>query len=127
MDQEEEKSNLYELIGGADKLRELVDRFYDLMQLEPEFAGINAMHPQPNDSSRDKLFWFCLAGWAAPICISNSLVIPVCGRVICITRLACLNVINGCAAWLGLCKMQIETSLQRASDALVYADRGLDA
>ena len=59
---EEEQSNLYELIGGAEKLRELVDRFYDLMQLEPEFAGIHAMHPQPNEGSRDKLFWF-LSGW----------------------------------------------------------------
>lgn len=62
MEIEEEKSNLYALIGGADKLREMVDRFYDLMQLEAEFSGINAMHPQPNDSSRDKLFWF-LSGW----------------------------------------------------------------
>ena len=53
---------LYDVIGGAEKLRELVDRFYDLMQLEPEFAGIHAMHPVPNDSSRDKLFMF-LSGW----------------------------------------------------------------
>ena len=59
---EEEKSNLYQLIGGADKLREMVDRFYDLMELEPEFAGIRSMHPTPLDSSRDKLFWF-LSGW----------------------------------------------------------------
>ncbi len=52
----------FELIGGADRLRELVDRFYDLMGLEPEFAGIRAMHPTPLDSSRDKLYWF-LSGW----------------------------------------------------------------
>ncbi|QAU34217.1 group II truncated hemoglobin [Janthinobacterium sp. 17J80-10] len=52
----------YDLIGGADKLRELVDRFYDLMDLEAEFAAIRAMHPTPLDSSRDKLFWF-LSGW----------------------------------------------------------------
>lgn len=52
----------YELIGGADRVRELVDRFYDLMELEPEFAGIRAMHPTPMDSSRDKLYWF-LSGW----------------------------------------------------------------
>lgn len=52
----------YEAIGGAEKLRELVDRFYDLMDLEPEFAGIRAMHPTPLDSSRDKLYWF-LSGW----------------------------------------------------------------
>ena len=59
---EEEKSNLYALIGGADNLRQMVDRFYDLMELEPEFAGIRAMHPTPLDGSRDKLFWF-LSGW----------------------------------------------------------------
>ena len=58
----EEKSNLYELIGGAEKLREMVDRFYDLMELEPEFSGIRVLHPSPIDSSRDKLFWF-LSGW----------------------------------------------------------------
>lgn len=62
MNDEVDKPNLYQLIGGEVVLRELVDRFYDLMQLEPEFAGIHAMHPQPNDSSRDKLFWF-LSGW----------------------------------------------------------------
>ena len=59
---EEEPSKLYELIGGADKLRQMVDRFYDLMELEPEFAGIRALHPTPMDGSRDKLFWF-LSGW----------------------------------------------------------------
>ncbi len=62
MEIEEEKSNLYALIGGAEKLREMVDRFYDLMALEQEFAGIHTLHPTPNDSSRDKLFWF-LSGW----------------------------------------------------------------
>jgi hemoglobin len=61
-DDEETQSNLYELIGGADKLRELVDRFYDLMELEPEFAGIRALHPGTMEGSRDKLFWF-LSGW----------------------------------------------------------------
>jgi hemoglobin len=59
---EEEKSNLFELIGGAEKLRELVDRFYDLMALESEFAGIRALHPPTLEGSRDKLYWF-LSGW----------------------------------------------------------------
>jgi len=36
-DVEETQVSLYELIGGAEKLRELVDRFYDLMALEPAF------------------------------------------------------------------------------------------
>ncbi len=53
---------LYEQLGGAEKLRTLVDRFYDLMALDANFQGIRQMHPTPMDSSRDKLFWF-LSGW----------------------------------------------------------------
>jgi hemoglobin len=60
--EEPQQSTAYELIGGASKLRELVDRFYDLMELEPEFAGIRALHPQDMSGSRDKLYWF-LSGW----------------------------------------------------------------
>jgi hemoglobin len=56
------QQSAFELIGGATKLRELVDRFYDLMDLEPEFAGIRALHPTSLDGSRDKLYWF-LTGW----------------------------------------------------------------
>jgi len=60
--EESPQPTLFESIGGAARLRELVDRFYDLMELEPEFAGIRAMHPTPLDTSRDKLYWF-LCGW----------------------------------------------------------------
>ena len=60
--EESQTQSAFELIGGQEKLRELVDRFYDLMELEPEFAAIRAMHPTPTDSSRDKLYWF-LSGW----------------------------------------------------------------
>lgn len=49
-------------VGGEEAVRRLVDRFYDLMDLEPRFAGIRALHPQDMASSRDKLFWF-LCGW----------------------------------------------------------------
>ncbi len=52
----------FELVGGGEKLRELVDRFYDLMDLEAEFAELRAMHPANLDGSRDKLYWF-LSGW----------------------------------------------------------------
>jgi hemoglobin len=54
---------LFEIIGGEARLRELVDRFYDLMDLEPRFADLRAMHPSSLDGSRDKLFWF-LCGWS---------------------------------------------------------------
>lgn len=59
---EKPQHTLYELLDGENGLRALVDRFYDLMDLEPQFAGIRAMHPPTLDGSRDKLFWF-LSGW----------------------------------------------------------------
>ena len=59
---ETQEPTAFDLMGGEAKLRELVDRFYDLMDLEPEFAGIRAMHPTVLDGSRDKLHWF-LCGW----------------------------------------------------------------
>ena len=60
--EETQSPTVFEQIGGDAKLREMVDRFYDLMDLEPEFAGIRAMHPASLDGSRDKLYWF-LSGW----------------------------------------------------------------
>jgi len=52
----------FERIGGAANVRALVDRFYDLMELEPEFAALRALHPPTLEDSRDKLYWF-LTGW----------------------------------------------------------------
>jgi hemoglobin len=52
----------YDLLGGEAAVRQLVDRFYDLMDIEPAFAGIRQLHPSALDGSRDKLFWF-LCGW----------------------------------------------------------------
>ena len=49
-------------LGGESKLRSLVDRFYDLMDLEPSYALIRRLHPATLDDSRDKLHWF-LCGW----------------------------------------------------------------
>jgi hemoglobin len=54
--------SVFEVLGGEDGVRALVDRFYDLMEMDEAFAGIRAMHPVNLDSSRDKLFWF-LCGW----------------------------------------------------------------
>ena len=52
----------FELLGGEAAVRQLVDRFYDLMDLEPAYAGLRALHPDTLDGSRDKLHWF-LCGW----------------------------------------------------------------
>lgn len=52
----------YEQLGGAEAVRELVERFYDYMDSEPEAQGVRAMHAKSLRASRDKLFLF-LSGW----------------------------------------------------------------
>jgi hemoglobin len=52
----------FDALGGEAAVRRLVDRFYDLMDLEPGYADLRALHPTSLDGSRDKLFWF-LCGW----------------------------------------------------------------
>lgn len=52
----------FEVIGGEEKIRQLVDRFYDLMDTQPETARIRSIHPEDLSESREKLFMF-LVGW----------------------------------------------------------------
>lgn len=52
----------YERLGGADRLRELVDRFYDYMDSLDEAGEIRSLHPSSLRGSREKLFMF-LSGW----------------------------------------------------------------
>ncbi len=52
----------YELLGGEQVLFRLVERFYALMDSEPEFYAVRKLHPEDLSGSRDKLFMF-LSGW----------------------------------------------------------------
>lgn len=52
----------YTLIGGEARVHALVERFYDLMALEPAYAALRATHGSTLDDARQKLFWF-LCGW----------------------------------------------------------------
>ncbi|GAB4088529.1 group II truncated hemoglobin [Hydrogenophaga soli] len=52
----------FEWIGGEAAIQALVDRFYDLMDLEPAYTELRAAHGSTLDEARQKLFWF-LCGW----------------------------------------------------------------
>jgi hemoglobin len=52
----------FEWIGGEDKVKTMVDRFYDLMDLEPKYAQLRAAHGSHLEKARQHLFWF-LCGW----------------------------------------------------------------
>lgn len=52
----------YELLGGDTGVRELVTRFYDLMDSEPAYAGIRKLHKPDLSQAREKLHLF-LSGW----------------------------------------------------------------
>ncbi len=52
----------FEWIGGEVRVQALVERFYDLMELEPGYAELRAAHGPELDNARQRLFWF-LCGW----------------------------------------------------------------
>jgi hemoglobin len=52
----------YEILGGNSGIRQLVDRFYDLMDNAPEAATIRALHAASLKASRDKLYLY-LSYW----------------------------------------------------------------
>lgn len=54
--------NVYDMLGGEEKLRELVKRFYHHMHTRPESKTVRDMHPESLSGSEEKLFMF-LSGW----------------------------------------------------------------
>ena len=52
----------YELLGGDQAVRRIIDRFYDLMDEVPEYYAVRKLHPADLSGSRDKLYMF-LSGW----------------------------------------------------------------
>lgn len=54
--------NHFDRLGGAEKIRALVHRFYQLMDELPESYGIRKLHAEDLQGSEDKLFKF-LNGW----------------------------------------------------------------
>ena len=52
----------FDSIGGEARVHALVERFYDLMDLEPGYAALRAAHGSDLAKARQHLFWF-LCGW----------------------------------------------------------------
>lgn len=52
----------YDRIGGADVIRRMVDHFYDLMDGDPAYARLRAIHAADLSPMRDSLAGF-LNGW----------------------------------------------------------------
>ena len=53
----------YDLLGGRAAITRIVERFYDLMESETEFAELRAMHAADLGPMRQSLAGF-LTGWA---------------------------------------------------------------
>jgi hemoglobin len=52
----------YQLLGGAQGIQKLVERFYELMDELPQARGIRALHPADLSHARERLIMF-LSGW----------------------------------------------------------------
>lgn len=52
----------YQRLGGEKSVRELVDRFYDLMDSRPDALELRKIHAPDLSVARNKLFMF-LSGW----------------------------------------------------------------
>lgn len=56
----------FELLGGEEGVRRLVDRFYDLMDSAPEAATIRALHATSLATSRHKLHLYLMMWTGGP-------------------------------------------------------------
>jgi hemoglobin len=61
--QEKPKHNsVFEWIGGEANIKAMVERFYDLMDIESSYKELRAAHGADLSKGRERLFWF-LCGW----------------------------------------------------------------
>jgi len=85
----------FEWIGGETAVKRMVERFYDLMDLEPQFAALRAAHGAELENARERLFMF-LCGWlGGPTCTLSASDTPVCACGTCRFRSASKSVMSG--------------------------------
>ncbi len=61
-----QQASVFEVLGGEPGIRSLVDRFYDIMDVDTELAVLRAVHGSTLDSARDKLFWYLCGYFGGP-------------------------------------------------------------
>ena len=64
---ETDKPSLYDRLGGARGLRSYVDRFYEIMQSDPEAEAIWTLHRRPLDDLKDRLVLFLSGFVGGPV------------------------------------------------------------
>ena len=57
-----QRAAAFEALGGEPQVEALVERFYDLMELDPAYTALRAVHGPDLAQARQKLTWF-LCGW----------------------------------------------------------------
>ena len=57
-----QRAAAFEALGGEPQVEALVERFYDLMELDPAYTALRAVHGPDLAQARQKLSWF-LCGW----------------------------------------------------------------
>ena len=57
-----QRAAAFEALGGEPQVEALVERFYDLMELDPAYTALRAVHGPDLTQARQKLSWF-LCGW----------------------------------------------------------------
>ena len=96
----------YEMVGGAEGLHRIVDRFCEIMDQDPSVATIRAMHGTDLGPIREKLFDF-LSGWLGgpPHFISSAPITSACIRPIHPTPSVKRNATSGYRACTALWRM----------------------
>lgn len=56
----------FDMLGGAPLVRRIVDRFYDLMDADPQYAELRQLHAAVLDPMRDSLTGFLIAWLGGP-------------------------------------------------------------